>query len=119
MENPPTIVDSDAKLLALPPHSPKPTSIDGQTETSTTIWESFDGHVETGVWECTTGTFTAFRDGYDEIAHIVSGSATVTSSDGVVVEIGPGSILVTPSGWRGTWTVHDTVRKVYVTRTLP
>lgn len=118
MENPPTIVDSDALRLLLPPHTLKPTSIDGQTESSVTIWESSDGRVETGVWECVPGTFTAFRDGYDEIAHIVSGMATVTSNDGEVVELSPGSTLVTPAGWKGNWTIHETVRKVYVLRTI-
>ena len=118
MENPPTIVDLDAKRFVLPPHTPKPTSIDGQTEASASIWESSDGRVETGVWECTPGTVPAFRDGYDEVAHIVSGTATVTSNDGDVVQLSSGSTLVTPAGWKGTWTIHDTVRKVYVLRTI-
>lgn len=114
----PTIADADALVLELPPHTPKPTSLDGQTESSATLWESEDGLLETGVWECTPGTFTAFRDGYDEIAHIVSGSATVESNDGAIVQLAPGSTLITPAGWKGTWIVHDTVRKVYVIRTL-
>lgn len=118
MSLPPTIADSDAMAMKLPPHSPKPTSLDGQTESSATVWESEDGRLESGVWECTPGTFTAFRDGYDEIAHIVSGSATVESNDGVVVELTSGSTLITPAGWKGTWIVHATVRKVYVIRTL-
>lgn len=105
---------SDSRSVQLPPHQPKPTSRDGQTESSLTVWESADGRIEVGVWECTAGTFTAFRDGYDEVAQILSGTATVTGDDGTSVEIGPGSTLIQPHGWRGTWTVHTAIRKSYV-----
>lgn len=118
MEAVPTINASDANTMPLPPHAPKPTSLDGQTESIASIWKSEDGVVETGVWECTPGTFTASRDGYDEVAHVVSGTATVTSTAGDVIALGPGSTLVTPAGWTGTWTVHETIRKIYVVRTL-
>lgn len=118
MEAIPTIHAPDANAMQLPPHAPKPTSIDGQTESSATIWMSGDGVTETGVWECTVGTFTASRDGYDEVAVILSGTATVTSDAGDVVHLGPGSTIVTPAGWTGTWIVHETMRKVYVLRTI-
>jgi len=118
MQAVPTSHTPDANALPLPPHAPKPTSIDGQTESSSSTWTSDDGLVETGVWECTAGTFTASRDGYDEVAVILSGTATVTSDAGDTVVVGPGSTLVTPAGWTGTWTVHDAVRKVYVLRTI-
>lgn len=117
-EHPPTIHDADALGVALPPHQPKPTSLDGQTESSHTLWESPDGLVEVGVWECTPGTFTAFRDGYDEVAHIHVGRATVTSETGDKAHLGPGSTLVTPAGWKGTWQVHETIRKTYILRTI-
>jgi len=118
MTNVPTIHASDANTMLLPPHTPKPTSIDGQTESIATVWLSDDGLVETGVWECTAGTFTASRDGYDEVAIILSGSATVISDSGETVILGPSSTLVTPAGWTGQWTVHETMRKIYVVRTV-
>jgi uncharacterized cupin superfamily protein len=118
MEAVPTTHVTDANTMPLPPRVPKPTSIDGQIESSESIWKSVDGVVETGVWECTAGTFTATRDGYDEVAIILSGTATVTSDAGDTVDLGPGSTLVTPAGWTGTWIVHEPVRKVYVLRTL-
>jgi len=31
-----------------------------------------------------------------------------------VWECGPGSLLVLPQGWRGTWVVRETIRKTYV-----
>ncbi|MEY4313368.1 MAG: hypothetical protein RLZZ319_877, partial [Actinomycetota bacterium] len=102
--------------IDLPAHTPKPSSLTGQTESSVTLWESAGGIVEVGVWECTAGTFTAFRDGYDEVAQILSGTATITGDDGTTFEVGPGSTLVQPDGWRGTWTIHETIRKSYVIR---
>ncbi len=117
-EQPPTIHAGDALAVELPEFTPKATSSDGVLEASVTLWESPDGAVEAGVWECTPGTFTAFRDGYDEVAHIVSGKATVVAADGNTCELEAGSTLVTPAGWRGTWTVHESVRKTYVIRTV-
>ena len=114
----PTIHEADAASLDLPPAAPKPTSSTGQTETSVTLWKSVDEAVELGVWECSPGTFTARRDGYDEVAQILFGAATVTTTDGHTVELGPGSVLVTPAGWTGTWTVHELIRKTYIIRTI-
>lgn len=113
-----TTPSSDNALTrALPAGSPKPTSLDGQLESSLDIWVSEDGSLETGIWECSPGTFTATREGYDEVATILSGRATVVDGDGVVTELAAGSVLVTPAGWTGTWTVHESMRKVYVIRT--
>jgi hypothetical protein len=117
-ESIPSIHEGDAASVALPPAVPKPTSLTGQTESSLTVWTSDDGRVETGVWECDPGTFTARRDGYDEVAQILVGRATVEDEHGQVIELVPGSIFVTPSGWAGSWTIHETMRKTYVIRTL-
>jgi len=59
--------------------------------------------------------FTARRDGYTEICQILSGSVTVRTDGGEVTHLTPGSTLVMPSGWSGTWEVHETVRKLFVT----
>ena len=114
----PTIHEADAASLTLPVACPKPTSLTGQTESSLTLWESPDGRVQLGVWECSPGTFTATRDGYDEVAQILFGAATITTDEGQTCELGPGSVFVTPAGWSGTWTIHETVRKTYVIRTI-
>jgi hypothetical protein len=102
--------------LALPEGVLKPTSLSGQLESFTDVWVSTDAGLETGVWECTPGTFTATRVGYDEIAHIVTGTATVTDSHGVISELAPGTVFVTPEGWAGTWVVHEPMRKNYTIR---
>jgi uncharacterized cupin superfamily protein len=113
-----TIGITDTSVLAMPEAKPKPTSTTGQFESVLEVWASADGAIETGYWECDPGTFTASRDGYDEVAQIICGTATVTGDDGAVVELGPGSTIVTPAGWTGTWRVHETMRKLYVIRNL-
>jgi uncharacterized cupin superfamily protein len=99
-------------------HIAKPTSTTpGQTEVSLRVWEGND--VTTGIWEVTPGTFTATREGYNEICQILSGTATITEADGGSFEVGPGSLFVTPAGWRGTWSVHEPLRKMWVVHNLP
>jgi uncharacterized cupin superfamily protein len=114
----PTIHEADVASITMPAAVLKPTSQNGQTESTLSLWKSPDGKLEMGVWECDPGTFTARRDGYDEVAHIVAGTATVSSDAGDTVELAPGSVFVTPAGWTGTWTIHTKVRKTYIIRTL-
>lgn len=100
--------------LVLGTPAPKPQSTTGQHEAAAAVWTTPDGRTETGVWECDPGTFSAVRSGRSEVCQITAGRATVTGEDGVVAEVGPGSTLVLPDGWRGTWTVHETIRKLYL-----
>jgi uncharacterized cupin superfamily protein len=98
----------------LGPHSPKPTALTpGQTEASTVVWT--DQRIETGLWECTVGDFTAERNGYSEICTILSGRVTIEADGAEPVEFGPGDVMVMPSGWRGVWRVHEPVRKHFTT----
>ncbi|WP_040701669.1 cupin domain-containing protein [Nocardia vinacea] len=98
-------------------HIPKATSTTpGQTEASLRLW---DGNgLRTGIWEVTPGTFTSTRDGCNEICQILSGTATITESNGNSFDIGPGSLFVTPAGWEGTWTIHTPLRKMWVVQDL-
>lgn len=90
----------------------KPTSIAGnQEEASTVIWK--EGKIDTGLWECTEGTFTATREGYTEICTILSGRVKIGADGEEAKEYGPGDIVVMPSGWKGTWEVLERVRKHY------
>ena len=73
-----------------------------------------NGLVHTGVWEVTPGTFPGVKDGICELMHFVAGRGTITGDDGTVTRIGPGVVMFTPDGWRGTWDVQETVRKTYV-----
>jgi len=73
-----------------------------------------DEHVEIGIWECSPGTFPGARIGYNELMVFVAGAGTITTEDGDVREIGPGVVYASLDGWKGTWNVTETIRKVYV-----
>jgi len=82
------------------------------------IWEwGYDG-VEVGIWECAPGTISGQTGDYDEAMCMVSGRVTVEHDNGAF-DISPGTAWVTPRQWRSTWTVHQTVRKMYVVDNRP
>ena len=95
---------------------PKPTTLTkGQEEAAVQLWASDDGLTKIGVWECTPGEFTADRTTAGEYCHIISGSASVENQDGSNArDLGPGDLLILPIGWRGNWTIHEQVRKLYI-----
>lgn len=72
-----------------------------------------DAGGRSGVWECTPGCFESARTGDTELMHFIAGIGTITTADGSVHDIRPGVALVAPDGWRGTWDIRETVRKVY------
>lgn len=72
-----------------------------------------DAGGRSGIWECSPGSFDSARNGDTELMYFLAGAGTITSADGTVHEIRPGVVLVAPGGWRGTWVIRETVRKVY------
>lgn len=109
-----TVVADRALLAGLPFRDKPTTTTPGQQERAATAWTATGGQARTGYWECGTGTFTAVRDGEHEICHIVAGRASLRDATGSVTEVGPGTVLVLPAGWRGSWQVHEPVVKVFV-----
>ncbi len=77
------------------------------------LWEWGDAQVEVGIWECTPGALHGPTGDYDEMMYVVCGRGTVTH-DGGEYDLAPGTAWVTPRHWPYTWTVHQTVRKLYV-----
>jgi uncharacterized cupin superfamily protein len=67
-----------------------------------------------GVWQHSTGVSTDVEA--DEVFVVLSGSATVEVADGPILELGPGDVGLLPAGARTTWTIHETLRKIYVVR---
>ena len=101
---------TDAATLALP-HEPVPAehAVAGAPTT---------GYVELtdaiGVWEMSPG---AMRDvEADEVFVVLSGSATVSFEDPELPEVSlaPGAVVRFTAGMRTVWTVHETLRKVYI-----
>ncbi len=84
----------------------------GPMQTSgATLWA--DGDQEVGVWQCTPGPSRWTLETHEAV-HILAGRMTVTPDGGEPQEIGPGDTAVFPRGWRGTWQIHETIRKLYV-----
>lgn len=71
-----------------------------------------DGGVAVGVWQHSAGVSRDVEA--DEIFVVLSGRATVEVEGGPTLEIGPGDVGLLPAGARTTWTVHETLRKIYV-----
>ncbi len=78
-----------------------------------------DAGGRSGIWECTPGRFESARSGDAELMHFIAGEGTITTADGTVHDIRPGVVFVAPDGWRGTWDVRQTVRKIYTIWTVP
>ncbi len=67
-----------------------------------------------GVWQHSAGVSTDVEA--HEIFVVLSGRATVEVADGPTLEVGPGDVGLLPAGARTTWTVHETLRKIYIVR---
>jgi uncharacterized cupin superfamily protein len=104
----------DAAAIVLPEAHPKAVA-PAILESTLVAWTGADPRAAAGVWECSPGQFPSRRDGFDEVCVILSGSATIETSDGHRTELRPGSVVVLPNGWSGTWHVHERLRKSYVT----
>jgi uncharacterized cupin superfamily protein len=78
-----------------------------------TLWTGPEGSgQETGIWQCTAGPSYWVQE-ENELIYLLSGSLTVTPDGGKPATFGAGDCAMFPRGWRGTWDLHETVRKVY------
>lgn len=114
------VVTATAGSITNMPWKPKPTSTsEQQLERAAPLWTAEGAQCRTGYWECTVGEFTSVRAGEHEICYIVSGRGVLEGDDGQVTHIGPGSMLVLPSGWKGTWKVLERLEKMFVIVAAP
>ena len=78
------------------------------------MWTGPEGSGQsTGIWQCTAGPSYWVQE-ENEFIYVISGSLTVTPDGGKPATFGAGDCAMFPRGWRGTWDLHETVRKVYV-----
>lgn len=78
------------------------------------IWQSADGAVTVGVWECAPGRFWTHYDGEGEFIQVVAGRLTCVEEDGPTTHLTPGDAMTFPPGWRGEWRFVQPLRKVFV-----
>ena len=71
-----------------------------------------EGSIEVGIWEHTVGVSTDVEA--DEVFVVLSGRATVEVEGAATLELAAGDIGILEAGARTTWTVHQTLRKVYL-----
>ncbi|MBJ7466743.1 MAG: cupin domain-containing protein [Mycolicibacterium sp.] len=103
-----------AAALALT-HEPVPAdqSVAGDPSTAASTLVQFGG-LEIGVWEMSVGTMTDVEA--DEVFVVLSGAALVEFADGTPpLHLRAGDIGRLAAGAETTWTVTDTLRKIYLT----
>ncbi|WP_395308225.1 cupin domain-containing protein [Mycobacterium sp. AMU20-3851] len=96
-------------------HEPVPAgqSVSGDPSTAATQLTDFGGH-QIGVWEMSVGTMTDVEA--DEVFVVLSGSALVEFADGSpALQLRAGDIGRLAAGTATTWTVTETLRKIYLT----
>ena len=72
------------------------------------------GDLEVGVWEMTPGVMRDVEA--DEMFVVLSGAAVVEFDDGATpLHLAAGDVVRLAEGTRTTWTVTETLRKVYLT----
>ena len=70
------------------------------------------GVAEIGVWEMTPGS--AIDVEVDEVFVVLSGRASLLMPGFDAVELTPGAVVQLAAGMATTWTVHETLRKLYI-----
>jgi len=105
------VTDADLGLA----HAPLPADevVAGAPTTATAVLDDA-GDREIGIWEMTPGT--ARDTEADELFIVLSGRATIVFEDASLpdLEVGPGSVVRLAEGMRTTWTVTETLRKIYI-----
>lgn len=96
-------------------HFSEPTPVGDSTAHSRSAGQhSLQGvAAETGIWECTPGSF---RRGVKqaEYSYIISGEGSFTPDGGEPLEFRAGDSLCFPPDSQGVWCIRQTVRKSYV-----
>ncbi|MGW0161165.1 cupin domain-containing protein [Mycobacterium sp. NPDC003323] len=96
-------------------HEPVPAeqSIAGDPSTAAATLTELGG-LEIGVWEMSVGTMTDTEA--DEVFVVLFGAATVEFADGTpTLELRAGDVGRLAAGAQTTWTVTETLRKIYLT----
>jgi uncharacterized cupin superfamily protein len=101
-------------LVAQPLGPPSAEPITGDIMTRSFVpFTSDDGKILCGTWECAVGASRwEFLD-RGEFIHVLNGRMIVQADGGDPVELTAGTSAVFPLGWCGTWTVTETLRKVF------
>lgn len=90
------------------------TAVSGDPHTKTwNLHTSDDGKILSGIWESTPGVWRIDYDAW-EYCQLLSGSCTIELQGKSPVRLQAGDTFIVETGAKGTWTVHETIRKHYV-----
>lgn len=65
-----------------------------------------------GIWQAEPGTHANLPG--QETVVILAGKATVTGQNGNSIDVEAGDLVFIDAGEVATWTIHETIRKVFV-----
>jgi uncharacterized protein len=71
------------------------------------------GQFHTGVWQSEAGSWRIQYTEH-EYCEILEGSSVITDDNGQSMTVAVGDRFVIPAGFKGTWSVPEHCRKVYV-----
>lgn len=106
------VLTADALTAALQVDALDPSDVVAGSPTISSAELGSLGGLEIGLWEITDGTVTDTEA--DEVFVVLTGRGTVTFEDDSVVPLGPGSVVRLRAGERTTWTITETLRKIYL-----
>ncbi|GAA2799768.1 cupin domain-containing protein [Kribbella solani] len=103
--------DYEHALLGQPSAQP----LSGDIEVGSYLaFESTDGRIESGSWESAPGRSRWEFADRGEFIQVISGRMTVEEDGGHPATLTAGDSAIFPVGWKGTWTVEEHLRKVFV-----
>lgn len=76
------------------------------------VLASYNGAFSVGVWQCTPGKWRVTY-AQDELSVMLAGRLLITDPDGKSRRFGAGDSFAVPAGFRGTWEVMETVRRIF------
>ncbi|MFK7940640.1 MAG: cupin domain-containing protein [Roseovarius sp.] len=90
---------------------------DDQTEWNKTFYQTPDGSILAGIWECAPCRLEFEEYPVDEKMTVISGSVTLTQADGTAEVFNAGDVLFVSKGSKFNWHITETLRKYYMIAT--
>lgn len=97
--------------------SPEAFTTADQTELISTHYESEDGSITTGVWECAPSVEEIDAYPCNEMMTVLAGSVTITDENGNAQTFAKGDTFFIAKGAKCTWTITETMKKFYMIAT--
>ncbi|NKB98293.1 MAG: DUF861 domain-containing protein [Pseudomonadales bacterium] len=88
---------------------------DATDETTMRFYDTKDGSVASGVWECPPCKVDIPSYPVNEMMTIISGAVSIIDADGMEEAFGPGEVVFVAKGSKMTWHITERLRKYYMT----